>query len=421
MTTIALRTSQNLWHAQASPFDQPDARASASLPVTFDLVADLAAFETLEPEWDALFAAAGLPTQVFQTFAWNWHWCRHYLPQPASKSASRLAIVTGRLSGRLVMVWPLVLERIAGLRQLSWMGDPVSQYGDILAAPEARDDATLAAAWAFALRATRADLAHLRKVREDSIAARTLHHMGAKTVATELAPYLDLSAICGPASCQQLLVPKGRRNRRRHERRLADQGPITVLAHSGTDEADQLARHAIGMKRQSLARKGQISRAFADERFEAFFADVAAGRNRPVPCRVAALQSNGRTAAIQITLDCKGHRFLHVTVYARDYEKFGVGALLLEREVQSSVEDGIAIFDLLAPLHSYKMEFAGATVAVHDYTIAGSLRGRLYAAVVLSGRQHAKKAIERLPVSLRQYAASLLAVRSALKANAASS
>ena len=249
MTTIALRTTQKLWHAQASLFDQPDVCASASMPVTFNLVADLAAFETLEPEWDALFAAAGLPTQVFQTFAWNWHWCRHYLPQPTSKSASRLAIVTGRLSGRLVMVWPLVQERIAGLRQLTWMGDPVSQYGDILVAPEADDDTTLLAAWAFALSATHADLAHLRKAREDSIAARVLNHLGAKTVAIEQAPYLDLSGISGTDACQQLLVSKGRRNRRRHERRLADQGPITRLAHSGTNEADRLARHAIDMKR----------------------------------------------------------------------------------------------------------------------------------------------------------------------------
>jgi CelD/BcsL family acetyltransferase involved in cellulose biosynthesis len=175
------------------------------------------------------------------------------------------------------------------------------------------------------------------------------------------------------------------------------------------------------MKRQSLAGKGQISRAFADDRFKAFFADVAAGRTRPVPCRVAALRVGTDTAAVQITLDCKGHRFLHVTVYARAFEKFGAGALFLEREVQKSFEQGLAAFDLLAPLHPYKMEFAGQAIAVHDYAVAGSLRGRLYAAVALAGRRHAKKAIERLPVSVRQYAASLLAVRASLKSNVAPS
>lgn len=413
MTTIALRGLESDRRTPTDVSNRPNVRAGHLQPITFDLITDVAAFETLEPEWDALFAAAGRPTQVFQTFAWNWHWCRHYL----STSRSRLAIVTGRRSGRLVLVWPLVLDGVAGLRRLAWMGDPVSQYGDILAAAEADDDAILLAAWAFALGASRADFAHLRKVRADSIAARVFDRLGASIVATEQAPYIDLSGISGPEACEQLLASRGRRNRRRHERRLADQGPITVFSPPGGEKAGLLARDAIDMKRQSLAGKGQISRAFADDRFKAFFADVAAGHGRAVPCRIAALQSNGTIAAIQITLDCKGHRFLHVTVYARAFEKFGAGALLLDREVQKSFEDGFAAFDLLAPLHPYKLEFAGRAVAVHDYTVARSLRGSLYASLVLSGRHHAKKAVERLPAPLRRYLASLMAVHSALKAS----
>src|SRR5688572_1417654 len=179
MTTIALRSATSLWRAPWKARNVDTGWPGQSHGVRFDLVTDPAAFETLEPEWDALFAEAGRPTQVFQTFAWNWHWCRHYLDRP-SRSRSQLAIITGRQHERLVLVWPLVLERIAGLRRLAWMGDPVSQYGDILAAPEAEDDTTLFTAWAFALRASRADLAHLRKVRDDSISARVMKHLGAK-------------------------------------------------------------------------------------------------------------------------------------------------------------------------------------------------------------------------------------------------
>lgn len=413
MTTIALRSA-------AGPERTPSKTSSAtaqSHAIRFDLITDVAAFETLEPEWNALFTSSGRAAQVFQAFAWNWHWCHHYLPQPTPKSRLQLAIVTGRLSGRLVLVWPLVLERVAGLRRLAWMGDPVSQYGDILAAPEANDDTTLLNAWTFALRATRADLAQLRKVRDDSVAARILSRLGAKVIATEQAPYLDLSGVAGTEACQQLLASKGRRNRRRHERRLADHGPISVYAPDG-DAAVQLVRDAIDLKRDTLAGKGRISRAFADDRFKAFFADVSAGDRYPVPCRVAALRSGSDTAAIQITLDCKGHRFLHITVYAPAFEKFGAGALLLEREVQQSFEHGFAAFDLLAPLHPYKMEFAGSMVAVRDYTLAASLRGRLHAAIALSGRQRVKNCIEGLPAPLRRYLASLMAVRAALRTGA---
>ena len=51
---------------------------------------------------------------------------------PAGTKGAELAIVTARRNGSLVMVWPLVLERSNGLSTLSWMGDPVSQYGDVL-------------------------------------------------------------------------------------------------------------------------------------------------------------------------------------------------------------------------------------------------------------------------------------------------
>ncbi len=59
-----------------------------------------------------LFDRAGRGEQVFQSFNWNWHWCNHYLREGRGP---QLAIVTGRRAGRLVMLWPLVKERVAGL------------------------------------------------------------------------------------------------------------------------------------------------------------------------------------------------------------------------------------------------------------------------------------------------------------------
>jgi len=117
-------------HASATEFEPLPKEDTAC---AFALVTDRAAFDALEPEWTDLFDRAGRGTQVFQTFNWNWHWCNHYLGDGSQGSAApALAVVTARRAGRLVMVWPLVRERVAGLCQLSWMGEPVSQYGDVL-------------------------------------------------------------------------------------------------------------------------------------------------------------------------------------------------------------------------------------------------------------------------------------------------
>src|SRR5262245_21894281 len=83
----------------------------------FSLIGDRRAFEALEPEWNDLFRRAGRDAQLFQSFNWNWHWANHYLDcgHSARVSPSILAV---RREGRLVMLWPLVRERVAGLVQL---------------------------------------------------------------------------------------------------------------------------------------------------------------------------------------------------------------------------------------------------------------------------------------------------------------
>src|SRR5262245_20127785 len=84
--------------------------ATSSAPACdLALVSDRSAFDALEAQWNALFERSGRDTQLFQSFNWLWHWCNHYLTNDSQ--GARLAIVTGRRSGRLVMVWPLVIER----------------------------------------------------------------------------------------------------------------------------------------------------------------------------------------------------------------------------------------------------------------------------------------------------------------------
>ncbi len=101
-------------------------QAAVQTPVCdLAFVSDRAGFDALEAEWNALFERAGRSTQLFQRFNWLWHWCNHYLADPqAPGRGSRLAIVTARREGRLVMVWPLVSERAGGYQDALVDGRP---------------------------------------------------------------------------------------------------------------------------------------------------------------------------------------------------------------------------------------------------------------------------------------------------------
>ncbi len=397
--TIEASQAGPLPEALERPAHAPTSRLA---PIAFELVTDMAHFEALEPEWNDLFSRAGRPEHVFQTFAWNWHWCRHYLVTGPRDSGPHLAIVAGRFAGRLALLMPLVVTRKWGLRQLSWMGEPVSQYGDAVATPEASDLDTLMAAWAFAVASTHADVAFLRKVRSDAVVAPLLAALGMRVTATEDAPFIDLTQADSYETYQASRSPKRQKNRRRHMRRLQERGTVSFESYAGTRDAADLAAYAILMKRASLKSKDQLSLALADDRFASFFADVAHGRSHPVSCKVLAIRSNGEIAAMKIILENGAASFLHVAVYASKFEKCGAGGLLFEHAIADGYDHGIKHFDLLPPRHEYKMDFADGVITVSDYAGAPTALGRAYASGVLGTRHRIKAAIEAMPAPLRR-------------------
>ncbi len=407
MTQLTLRETAFDIRPDAAAFAERDATREANLGarIDFALVTTFAGIEALEADWNTLHAAAGLPAHVFQGFNWCWHWCRHYLGD--GKTGTRLAVVTGRIEGRLVLVLPLVTQRTAGLTELTWLGAPVSQYGDALATPEAASPAALEAAWAFVVAETRADVANLRRVRADSVIAPLMERLQAPVTATEEAPFCNVTGDTSFEGWEQRRMPKARKNRRRQARRLADMGEVAFRSDSGTVEAGKLAAAAVRLKRTTLGAKGAITLALADERFEAFFADAAAGLGRPAGVTVLSINSAGTPAALKIIIDDRRARFLHVAVFEPRFERCGVGGLLLEQLVTETIKAGCQTLDLLPPRHEYKMEFGDGVVLVHDYALALSTAGWVYARGYLALRRRLKAVVEGLPLPVRQVLAKI--------------
>ena len=370
-----------------------------ALPVDIAVVRDRPGLDALEPEWNDLFRRAGKSAQLFQAFNWNWHWANHYLPATSGeRGGPSLAVVTVRRDGRLVMLWPLVLERVAGLKVLHWMGEPVSQYGDVLAEDLPDGLRLMRQAWRFIATRLGADAISLRKVRADAAIAPLLRELGVQQTAAAEAPYLDLASAPDFARYEQRYTAKARKNRRRLSRRLAEQGPLVLERHTGGAEARAAAPQAIALKREWIKDTGRIAPALADQRFAAFFADVADGRVRPAGCGVMVMKSNGEPAGIAIDITCGTRRAAHIIVHDPRLDSFSPGTLLLEAWIKGASADGIATFDLLAPAYAYKMDWADGSVAVGDFAQGFTLAGNAYVHLYLGlARPTAKAAAEALP------------------------
>lgn len=399
-------SDRGLFGAEPHP---PRLMSSAGLSQNCDLslVTGRAAFDALEADWNDLFERAGKPSQLFLGFNWLWHWCNHFLrPENEGVIGPQLAVVTGRRDGRLVMVWPLVTEKVAGITKLVWMGDPVSQYGDVLV--EEADDTLdlLRSAWTFIVATSGADIVRLRKVRADAAIAPLLGEVGATITQRLQAPYLDLASAKSFSEYEQRYSSQSRRNRRRHMRRLEERGPVAFESYTGGKDATQLANLALSLKRAWIKDRGLVSPALTDPRMARFFADVSEGAARPAGCSVSVLRSKGEVAAIEIAVRCKDHTAIHVIVYNLKFEKWGAGALLMEDRIRQAMASGAATFDLMAPGDKYKMDWADKTVGVVDWAAPLTLAGRTYVRLYLGFvRNGAKAMIGALPVSLRRVVA----------------
>jgi CelD/BcsL family acetyltransferase involved in cellulose biosynthesis len=380
------------------------ARARTAAACDFALITDRRTFDALEDEWNALFARAGRSTQVFQTFNWNWHWANHYLSgAPGGIDGLHLSIVTARRDGRLIMILPLVCERVRGITQIFWMGDPVSQYGDVIIDDLADALDVMRGGWAFLCRHAKGDIVRLRRVRADAAIAPLMDEIGARIADRQKAPYLDLASAPSSAKYHERYSSHTRRNRRRLARRLDEAGPVTFERHRGGPQARALAVKALELKAEWLRHRGLVSHAISDERMARFFADAAGSDGRSTNCVVSVLKSNGVPAALEVSFTCKGRLALHVIVYSLQFEKSGAGVLLMEKSINDGFADGIGVYDMLAPGDNYKLDWADGSADVYDWVKPLSLAGFTYARLYLGMlRGRAKAAIGAMPQSLRR-------------------
>lgn len=386
----------------------PAARRDAAAQPTFDLVTTREGFDALEDSWNALFQRAGRDTHLFQTFNWLWHWANHFLPG-SGKPGPELAIVTGRVDGRLAMVWPLVLERTGPIRRLGWMGDPVSQYGDVLM--DERPDAheLLGAAWDFVIERTGANVVQLRKVRADSVVAPFLAAIGASVTAELRAPFLDLASAPSFSAYETRYSTSARRKRKRMRRKLEERGALAVAWHTDGAEAEALAAEAFRLKLIWVHQRGVVSPSLTDPRTARFFADATRAETRPAGCHVLALTCGGRPVALEVGVRCKGRTVVHVIAYDTGYEKMSTGALLMEDSIRRAADNGMAVFDILAPADGYKLEWADDAAIVRDWAVPLSMLGRTYALVYLGlVRTAVKRGFDALPLGLRRRLTAML-------------
>ena len=182
------------------------------------------------------------------------------------------------------------------------MGEPATQYGDVLIddIPDQLD--VMRAAFDFLARNLKADLVRLRRVRADAMVTPLIAEIGAVSSNKRTAPFLDLTRAKAFGGYEQTFTSRSRRNRRRHLKRLEEQGDVRFTRVKGGSAARDLAGRALDMKSAWLGQRGLVSNAIRDERMARFFADAAGATSHPAGCIVTSLEVDGVPAAAEVSV-----------------------------------------------------------------------------------------------------------------------
>jgi CelD/BcsL family acetyltransferase involved in cellulose biosynthesis len=168
----------------------PGWTAATGPPTTFSVISSISSLKACAPHWHELEDSAGNSAVPFQSYDWCSTWLLHAL---RSGDACRPFLIAAYSGCKLVLLWPMMVTQMAGLRVLRWLSDPWSQYGDVLASADHDAAGLMASVVEFIRQSHAADAIWLRHVRADAAARPYLEACFDRIGQYAGAPFMDLS------------------------------------------------------------------------------------------------------------------------------------------------------------------------------------------------------------------------------------
>lgn len=358
--------------------DEKSQEITAEITPEFSIITTAEQFNALAQQWNDLFAAHGKGHQLFQTYNWIWHWINQF-----EKTPRNLSILIGKIDNDLVLAAPMVITRPLGLKIIKWIGEPVSQYGDILMKVDVNNPLWLKEGFNYLNKSLKPDLFHMRKIRFDANITPLAEIYNATLLEETAAPYIEIRGDKDFTEFNKRYSQRSRKSKRRHRRKLEEKGEVTFALYEESAEANRAANHAITLKRQWLKATKTMSPAFRGSVIDRFFDNASQPNDHPAGIRVSELCVENHPAALEIGVLVKDYYGAHLGAYDPAYIAHSPGSLQMQDTIAALINQGVKTIDLFAPADGYKLEWTEQTVPVYDFSYSTSIFGKLYEHIYL--------------------------------------
>jgi CelD/BcsL family acetyltransferase involved in cellulose biosynthesis len=329
--------------------------------------------EEIGPAWTELWGSVdGL---IFQSHDWISAWW-----ETASIQAPRsLRVGLVWHGGRLAAVVPLAIGRRKGLRFLEWAAVSVSDYGDILVAPDCPPSALLRI-WAKLSASGGFDLAFINRLRPDvdalglfaseirgGIRLRPNHRSEVSHRITGTWP--------NGASWFDGLSKKTRKNYRHGCNTLERSGRLQFRLLAPDEAVKPVLDRISDLKRKWLAERDRQSALFDQEKLT--LRNLVAALARQGVLRLFVLECDGIVIAASVNFVQRDTMMAWVTTYDPDFGAASPGTILIMDYTRWSFDNGLRTVDFLCGGEAFKERFATESVTLNSVMGTRTLRGML--------------------------------------------
>lgn len=343
---------------------------------------------------------------IFQTFDWCVTWLQFQEKSPSTLAVTPCIILVYR-DDQLQLVCPLMLQRSVGTNNLlSFVGEPHTQYGNVLIAPDRDSTELLEACWNEIRRSKTADSVRWNCVPATSALAAFLGENAQPLDIPNETSLMEFDGVTDWEAYQATLSSSMRRGRAKRRNKLARTGDLTFVAlWPGNTGFDEAISDVIRFKCDWLRETGRVGAGVAHDQLEAFLGSLPGSREPLEGLIVHAVRLNGRNIAIEAGLVRHGDYSCFLGGFDWALNAWSPGKVQIEYSFRWFLENGIRRYDFLPNPAEYKSGWTNAREDVVSFVCPLTLKGR---AVELATGQIMRKRIKRifysLPLPLRSFA-----------------
>ncbi len=379
--------------------------------LSFEFLKGRQHFLEIKEDWNVLLNDNPQRHDIFLTHEWNLIWADTFCSE--KNNDSELVLLTGREQGKLVMILPLLYRVKFGIKQLRWMGDPVSQYGAALLQHDLDLVVVMQDVMTFIPQHYNLDLLVLPAIGENSPLSVALQNIDVRQYGKHQAPMIDLSSYNNSDDYWRSRSKSSNKQRRRLRRKLAlEHGELSFRMVKGCDEdAVKLMKIALQLKHKNLQNSNIYSAAFATGKMEQFFLNIA--KNDYEGLLISEMKCGNTIIALEVGFERNGYYVSHIGVYDPAYYAYSPGKIQMAYTIDGLMEMGITVVDLLPPPDLYKYIMANETEVVLDFGVPFSMKGRFYMRAILQKLRPFAKEVKtsistnKLPANMKKWLGTL--------------